>query len=635
MLNSNKWAQGFLVFAAFVPPVFAQSEVTVTEELVVTASLKERDAALSPAFISVISADDIEKAPINSLADLLRDSVGINNKTDSSGRDEIQIRGMKGRYTLVMVNGKRVSSSGAYWRGGDFDFSAIPLSSIERVEIVRGPMAALYGSDAMGGVVNIITKKPTYDWAASVNLEYRGVEGGDQGGQQRVSVATSGAVTDAVGFSGSVEFSDREPWYRNNADDPDEVPGLEEKKTSSIVTTTSFKISEEQSVDLDVTYMDDERPYGLYSRNSYREQALERYTFGLTHRANWDGVSTVAYLQQESSQVDDFNSSYNTHKQRRVEETNNYAKFYAVGEWNAHAWVAGVDIREQIIEDPVSYLDTGRLETTTFALFAQDEISLNDRLNLTLGGRLDDHDVFGSHFSPKVYLSYQWTPDVVVKGGVSDAYKVPDGNQMSPEFRTVSCGGRCEIVGDPDLKPESSINYELGVEVRKPDWTMSLVLFKNDVDDLISTAVDTSIPVRYWLNVNKATTKGVELDARVDLSSDWEVSFNATLLDIDSSSIDETDNRPELMSNFTLNWHLVDNFSTSLSLNYTGEQTYSGNDLPGYTRVDWANSWYATSALTFRFGIKNLADLDLKDEDPDFLFQELGRNYYLSASYNF
>lgn len=624
---------------------YAQSGASETEEVVVTASLTERDSATSPAFTSVITAEDIAKAPVNSLADLLRETVGVNNKTDNNGRDEVQIRGMKGRYTLMMVNGKRVSSSGAYWRGGDFDFSSIPLSSIERVEIVRGPMAALYGSDAMGGVVNIITKKPTDDWAGALTAEYRGIEAGEEGDQQRVSASATGALSDAVGLSISGEFTDRDAWFRNSAADPTEVPGLEEKKTASLVTTTSFKINDAQSLDLDITYMNDQRPYHLYTyayypaydfhSYGYQEQEITRYTYGLTHKAKWDGFDTVAFVQQEDSEVDDFNNAYRTFPQRTVEEKNTYAKFYATGSLGRHALVGGVDFREQLIEDKASYLDSGKLETTTVALFVQDEITLTEKLNFTLGGRLDDHDVFGDHFSPKAYLTYAATDDFVIKGGVSDAYKTPDGNQMSPEFRTTSCGGRCEIVGDPDLKPESSINYEAGFELRKPGWDLSMAVFKTDVEDMISTLYDASIPLRYWVNVNEVTTKGIELDASVDINSAFSISANATKLDIESTSTEDTDNRPDILAHLSLNWQVTDSFTTSLSANYNGEQVYAGNDLPAYSRLDWSNAFDLTQALVLRFGIKNLTDVDLKDEDPGFLYQELGRNYYLSATYNF
>ncbi|MFP3631756.1 TonB-dependent receptor plug domain-containing protein, partial [Burkholderia sp. SIMBA_045] len=106
---------------------------------------------------------------------------GVNDRTDATGRDEVVIRGMGANYSLVLVNGRRVSTSDALWRGGDFDYHSIPMSAIERVEVVRGPMSSLYGSDAIGGVVNIITKRPTDTWSGEINGDYRVVEPGRGG----------------------------------------------------------------------------------------------------------------------------------------------------------------------------------------------------------------------------------------------------------------------------------------------------------------------------------------------------------------------------------------------------------------------------------------------------------------------
>ena len=632
-----------------VAPVIVQAEQRNVEEVVVTASLTERDSATSPAFTSVLTADDIAKASVNSLPDLLRETVGVNNQTDSSGRDQIQIRGMGGRYTLMLVNGKRVSSAGALWRGGDFDFSSIPLGSIERVEIVRGPMAALYGSDAIGGVVNIITKQPTQDWTGAVTAEFRGIESGEEGDQARVSASAAGALSDVVGLSLNGEFTDRDAWFRNSASDPKEVPGLEAKETASLVTTTSFKLSDTQSLEVDLNYMNDKRPNGLYSYAyypaydfesfSYREQEIERWTYGLTHKGSWDGFQTVGYIQQEDSEIQDFNSAYNDPQHRTVNEKNTYAKFYGLAEFNMHALTAGVDYRNQLIEDKVSYLDTGEVETNDIALFAQDEVALTDKANFTIGGRVDDNEVFGTHFSPKVYVTYELTDDVVLKGGVSDAFKAPDAYQMSEEYRVISCGGSCYLSGNPELVPETSTNYEMGLDVRKSSWNMSLVVFDNSVEDMIVAVYDPAGPSRQWSNIASGETQGVELDASVDLGASVTLGGNITLLDAkytdQNGNETEVESRPETMGNISLNWQVSGSFNTGLAVHYTGEQIYEGDDLPAYMRLDWSAAYDLTQATVVRFGIKNLTDVDLTEESENFVYQELGRNYYLSATYNF
>lgn len=632
-------------------PAWAEtrSEGENTEEVVVTATLSARDSATSPAFTSVIGREDIERVPVNSLADLLRDTVGVNNRTDPTGRDEIQIRGMSGRYTLILVDGKRVSSAGALWRGGDFDLSSIPMGSIERVEIVRGPMAALYGSDAIGGVVNIVTKAPSQEWHGRIAAEYRQIEAGAEGAQQRYNASAAGAISDRVSLSVSGEIYERDPWYRYSASDPQEVPALEEKQSASLVSTARIELNDTQSLDVDLGYDNDERPYNLYSyvfypawdyeSYDYREQEITRASYGLAHNADWGWGKSTVYLKREDSEIDDFNSSYDDPQQRTLNETNTYFKAYATSVLGVHGLTAGIDFRDQLIEDPVTYLETGEVGTSNSGLFVQDEIAFTDTFNLTLGGRYDDHEVFGGNFSPKIYATYAIADGVVFKAGASEAFKAPDAYQMSEEYSVISCGGNCYLSGDPDLDPETSINYEAGIDVRRPGWRLTAALFHNDVDDMIVAVYDPVAVAREWINVASAKTRGLELDGRVDLSDALAVSANLTYMDTEARDADgvetDLDNRPEILANLAFNWRVSDSFDASLSTNHVGEQYYEGESLPAYTRVDLTASYAAAPSVALNFGVKNVTDVDLQDENENFIIRELGRNYYLSANYSF
>ena len=646
------------VAAAFQVPAFADTPAAAAAAdsgepapsvVVVTASLRHQALATAPAFVSVVTEEDIAKAPVNSLPDLLRETVGVNNMTDSSGRDEIQIRGLGGKYTLMLVNGKRVSSSGALWRGGDFDFSSIPLSSIKRIEIVRGPMAALYGSDAMGGVVNIITKTPGREWKGTATAEYRDVGRGDGGRQTRVGVSANGAVNDALALSLGADFYDRDPWYTQPASNPNRTARLEEKKSRNFTGTATWKLSEAQSLDVDLGYNDDERPRALYyyayypeynfESKDYHAQHIRRTTYGLTHKGNWDWGTSTVYLAREQGRIDDFNTRYGDPQARRVEEDNTYAKAYAGTTFGRHAVTAGVDLRRQTIDDPATYLQTGRVTTNSRAAFAEDDVTLLPSLHLNLAGRMDDSNTFGSHFSPKGYLVWSAAEGVVVKGGVSRAFKAPEAYQLSREYRTVSCGGSCFLSGNPDLKPETGTNYEAGVELHRAAWDVTAVLFKNDVHDMIVAIYDASVPERRWVNVARARTRGLELSGEWRLNPAWSLSANATRLVADY--VDETgtrmklDNRPEQTANVSVTWQALPRLSALLGAHYTGRQYYENAELPGYTRFDLGLASQLTRRLTVRAGVKNLTDVDLERKNRNFSFFELGRNYYVSAAYNF
>ncbi len=630
----------------------AQAQETSTASLpsvVVTASMTERERLASPAFTTVITAQDIARSPANSIPDLLRDAVGVNNQSNANGRDEIQIRGLDGRYTLILVNGRRVSSAGALWRGSDFDLTTVPLSSIERIEIVRGPMSALYGSDAIGGVVNIITKRGARDWHGAVGADYRVVTSGEQGQQRRIQASAAGALSADLSLSVAAELYDRDAWFQRSAKDPKEVPGLEAKRSGHVVSTLSWRIDPRQSLDLDLGYSRDKRPYALdsyvffpawnYESYSYSEQKVARKTLDLSHQGRWAWGKTFTSYKREQARIDDFASSYDAPKQRHYNEDNDYLRSYAVSQLGAHALTGGVDLRRQQIKDPNTYLQTGRVRTNQYAVFLQDEFKASERWLLTLGGRLDHHPNFGKHFSPKAYANYFLDSDAVIKGGVSTAFKAPDAYQLSPEYRIISCGGRCHLSGNPALAPEKSSSAEIGLEVTKADWDFSAVLFHNKVRDLIVAVYNPAGPSREWQNVAQAKTQGIEVNGSWNLNRAWSLKGSVTLLKADytdaSGQTVKLEFRPEQKLMVGVNWAASDALKLFLDLNHVGKQYFETKQLPGYARVDVGASWRVSQPWTLRAGIKNLADVRLKDKNENFVAAELGRNLYLAANYGF
>ncbi len=637
--------------------VAAEEQTRELENMVTTATLSARDSATVPAFTTVITAEDIERSAVTSLADLLRDTVGVHNSNDSLGRDELRIRGLGGDYTLILVNGKRVSSGSAFAKGSDVDYNSIPLNSIDRVEIIRGPMSSVYGADAIGGVLNIITKAPTQEWSGNVSAEYRTIESGEDGQQQRLGASVRGELAPGSRLFVAIEQKQHDAWYEDRADKKaNEPPRLEEKTSTNLFVTLSQDLNAEQTLDVDLALNKDDRPLGVYASGPRtREQELERMELALTHTGRWGWGTTTAFVKHEDSEVKDFNSSYAAPQTHNTGEQNLYAKAYANVTAGSNAIVAGMDYRHQEIEDKTTYLKTGKLSIDELAAFIQDEITVADNLFVTLGGRLDNHEIFGSNFSPKAYVVYQFNDALTVKGGVSKAFKAPDGSYLSEEYRVISCGGACDLAGNPDLKAETSINYEAGIELRQDTWEMALSWFNNDIDDLIERQItyDTNNdPVAAeWINVAKANTNGFELTASADVLSNLTLSGNMTYLDTEyEDAAGETfvlTGRPEYEANTTVDWQASDAVSALLSVNYLAGMQYSSWANNGGTWVQEfpvAKSYYRTDlgvvgkvsdTFTLRGGVKNLTDVQLSEIDPSYTLFELGRNYYVSGTYNF
>ncbi|HCW96507.1 MAG TPA: TonB-dependent receptor, partial [Pseudomonas sp.] len=147
----------------------ADGPVTLQNE-VITATQTAHSELSAPASVSVVTREELDKLPVYSLADAVKYLPGVHiNPSSTYGRKEIRLRGLDSDYTLLLVNGRRVNSRDAltFNYANDFDLSSIPMAAIERIEVIRGPMSTLYGADAMGGVINIITRRTLDSWHGS------------------------------------------------------------------------------------------------------------------------------------------------------------------------------------------------------------------------------------------------------------------------------------------------------------------------------------------------------------------------------------------------------------------------------------------------------------------------------------
>ncbi|WP_397472655.1 TonB-dependent receptor plug domain-containing protein, partial [Rheinheimera sp.] len=196
-----------------MPTDTTKKQEKALEHIVVTASGNQTTLADAPASISLIDASEIHRQPVKDLVDVLETLPGVTNQPTSGGRNGIMIRGLNEDYVLRLINGKRISSSNGIWRANNFDNSPLPLQYIERVEVVRGPMSALYGSDAVGGVVNIITKKPQATWQNHLSLETSIMQQGEGGDRDRMALVSSGLLTDTLGLTFSAEKAKQDAWY--------------------------------------------------------------------------------------------------------------------------------------------------------------------------------------------------------------------------------------------------------------------------------------------------------------------------------------------------------------------------------------------------------------------------------------
>ncbi len=608
-------------------------EALELESMIISATGTEHSQLSAPAFTTVIDAETLAQNPSLSVADVVSRGAGVTNTRDTNGRDELRMRGLAGSYTLILVDGRRVSSSKALWRGGDFDWSAVPRSSIERIEIVRGPMSSLYGADAIGGVINIITREGGSVWFGSVGAIYEHVTTGEDGGSLDLNLSTSGPVVDDVYLRLSAELYDRDAWF---VDDADEVPEREEKKSGNLSGSLSWDIDDRQSLTADIAINRDERPYSNYATDSFRDQDIARETYSLTHEGEWGWGGTLLSLNVEDGRIDDFNNRYSDPQQRHLEEKNLTASGRATTELGRNTLTMGYEFRDTEVNDATAFTETGGSSATQQAIYLQDELKLSDQLSLTLGGRYDHHEDFDGEFTPRGYLVYRLNDAVSLKGGVSRAFKAPSPHQITAEYQIASCGGSCFIPGNPDLIPEISTNYEVGVEVNRPMWRLGAVVFQTDLQDMIEASFDPITEERAWFNISDATITGLEFEGSMSMGDTVSVDGAYTFLDTEQNGETELAYRPDHKIDAGVNWQFVPSSNLRVELDYNGEQqNFSDVTQSAYTLFNMSMNVQLTPDLGLRGGINNLSDLQLDNEDDDYYSNLLGRSVYLGVDYQF
>ncbi|PKH24340.1 catecholate siderophore receptor CirA [Enterobacterales bacterium CwR94] len=651
MFRFNPVVRAGLCASSLVLMLPAMAAENAEQTLVVTASAVEVNLKDAPASISVVTAEEIKRKPVQNLKDVLRDVPGVQLTNEGDNRKGVSLRGLNSSYTLILVDGKRVNSRNAVFRHNDFDLNWIPADAIERIEVVRGPMSSLYGSDALGGVVNIITRKVGKSWHGTLSADTTVQEHRDRGDSYNGSFFTSGPlIEDLLGVKvygnlGKREKDDQQPSTGATGVTP-RIEGFTSRNTN-----VEFALTPTDNQDITLGYGFDRQDRDSDSLDKNR---IERQNYSLGHNGQWDFGNTE--LRFYGDKIDNRNTDTITSRNNSIDGkvTLPLADINQIvtlgGEW-----------RHDALTDAVNLSQSGSTSASQYALFVEDEWRLLESLALTTGLRMDDHKTYGDHWSPRAYLVWNATDTMTVKGGWANAFKAPSLLQLSPEWTSASCRGSCQVVGNPDLKPETSESFELGWYYEGDEGllegvTGSVTAFQNNIDDMISIlrTPNASLapsypnfagfdsagrPIFRYFNVNKARIRGVETEVKIPLDEALKLTLNYTYndgRDLSSGGNKPLSELPFHTVNGTLDWSPLEDWNFYLQANYSGERRTLANDdaTPGgYVIWNTGASWQATKAVKVRAGVLNLGDKDLNRDD--YSYNEDGRRYFLAMDYAF
>lgn len=594
-MNNTKTAQRKALLAAIT--VFVMGGVTAQaeelpvysfDEVVVTATRTENDVKKVPASTQVITQEDIKRGGATSVRNALSMYANIFQKSKvRGGGHDIIIRGMETKHSLVMVNGRRISNEAdANGLGNAMSLDRININDVEKIEIVRGPSSALYGSEAMGGVLNIITK-PSKEQTLLTGLEHTSEDTShwwhaDTGrignfsmtldarfNKINRSMLDTATESDPYGtaqtYNASLNYYVNDHSYVNAYMDYYSQHLKTDMGTPAMkpitLTTSSGKMSLSGQAMLEGTGSKEfkQKNYGISwngktDKNDWQIQAyMSKFNWSTTSSTKVLGSIPPAgmegmfnYLLQKKNTYD-FN--HDEHNMWAIEgrdslRVNDHHRVTFGAEYVKDK-VAGTGLGSN--GDGVhSITENGKTKSSSektlssYAAYLQDEIEYG-KWFIVPAIRYDHHSAYGSHTSPKIGVTYNATDHFRIKANYGDGFKAPSVSQLYYDLdMEMGRGNWVHLTGNPNLKPEKSKSWDLGVEVEFGKGYGSLTYFDNDVDNLIA-----SIPkgkdsnghkLHRYENVNKARIKGLENTLGYRFNDTLEFKVTSTLLDAKDTS---------------------------------------------------------------------------------------------------
>jgi len=601
------------------------------DEVIVTATRSEISTADAPGSVTVISRQDIERKSSNNIVDLIRATPGISIRgIGSGGRKSINIRGMESKHTLILIDGKRVpSSNDVIGPNTDYQYDWIPSDLIERIEIVRGPMSVLYGADALGGVINIITRKPDGKLSRSFKLNGYLANGdsSNDGDGHNIDMRISGGIKKNLQVSLNAQQSRRDSVDSQLKKGQSAIEGRKKQQANL---SMNWQPKEQHNIKLDITVGQDTATRRKKLYQSRYDIDRKQYSLG------WKGIygEKNASLRVYQSKVDIKNHATNgiraTAPQALKDTTLEGSYAFPVGD--KQFLTTGFEHRKEELSN--KRLKNGRDDISLNALYLQDEIDLTDNLLFTLGARLDDHSAFGHEASPRASLVWSANDKLTLKASYGHGFRAPNIKQASSDY--VFTMGRIKVTGNDKLKAETNNAFELGANYTKGKYSFDVAVFDNKVKNLIE--LTGPITDRTYQNISKAHLKGVDLSGKVALTKNLDLKMNYQYLDAKDNNGETLKHRPRHSLSSGLQWNYR-SLKLHLGAEYVSHQLIEHNrvttDVPGYTVWNMGVEKRINKHFKLSANIDNLTDIRLEEKSPAFLHEEYPRTLNLEVSGDF
>lgn len=587
------------VLCLLISPVVAAEEADSLNTVVVTADRKARsvDETLTP--VTIITRKDIEQSHAIELTDILRQVPGITlaGKGGMGKNTSVFLRGTNSNHLLVLVDGIKMGSASL----GSASLQDLPLDQVDRIEVVRGPRSSLYGSEAIGGVIQIFTRK------------------GGNGFQPEISVSAGSHNTRAADVN--IGGGDKTTWYNLNAghiqtdgfNACDSIssgcfvyePDNDGYRRESVSLRAGHRFASGTRVEVSGLNANGSNHFDGFSNNESRftQQVVSAR---LQHPLGDKGVLT-AQVGQSLDKLENYlngtplvagqGSTYNTRR-----NTASLQADVAVGQNDSLTF--GADQQNDKLDSDKVFTVTSRRNNGVFASY-QHSMGTSE---LELSARHDDNQQFGGHNTGSIALGHELSNGMRVRASYGSAFK-------APTFNDLYWPNELFYKGNPNLKPEKSRNAEIGVSGKTAEGSWEVNVFENKVDDLITYVSDPVTWQGTMQNTSRARIRGLELVGKTHLAG-WDAAASATIQKPENRTGANAGKllvlRPQHFMNVSLErgfgkWSVGGNVHAE-SKRYTDPANTQNGKLPGYATLDLNADYQLARDWTLGMKVGNVLD---------------------------
>jgi outer membrane receptor for ferrienterochelin and colicins len=587
---------------------FALTQTSIDlNAVVVTGTRTEKSLANTPVLTQSITMQELQKKDITNIVDALEFTVpGLEFSSTAAGKS-LSLQGIDAQYMLILVDGERLAGE-TY---GDVDYSRINMADVERIEVVKGASSTLYGSNALGGVVNIITKNPVKELSASASARISRYNTQNQmwsfGTKQGKFSSQTSAVLDKTDGYDLIEGDS----YRT------------QEKEDAVVVNEHLKYTPTESfvLEANASYMTKNREN---TSKNLHDRRNENFTYGAkgTYFINTRNNLNLSWNSDNYKLIDkvapnDLQTAY--------ANTNNTARL--LGDFKLAHWNQLTVGAEYVAENLTAARNKIEDRTNTdYIMYAQEDIQLGEKFDIIGGARALHNSQYGWHFTPQVSAMYKiWNFNL--RGNYSLGYKTPTLKEKYMDFKMPVPGPPMYLRGNPDLEPETSTYTSLSAEYTRQGVSFSVSAYRNNIVNMISendkpTVKPGGILEYQYLNYGEVLLKGIDIILRTkivkSLYFNGAVTFSKKYDQIEDK---EFDNARNFSGKFNLDYNLTSGdyrLDANIQSNVYGGKTI--NLMDEITRkvapVELENFslWKLTTTHTFKsryylkFGVDNILD---------------------------